>query len=163
VVLGDINGDNKRDVITSNIGTENVSVLLGNGVGGFGAAANYSMGVDPYGLAVADLNGDGRGDVVSANWSSNNLTVRLGQASEALGAAPSYSIDVAFGGPIAVSLGDLNGDSKPDVVTANYTGNNMTVLLGNGLGGLGAPVSFAMGSNPWSMALADFNGDTKLD
>jgi hypothetical protein len=160
VAMGDVNGDGRRDIVTSNIGNNTVSVLLGNGLGGFGAASTYPVGTAPYGVAVGDLNGDGFADVVTANYSSSDVVVRLGSASGVLGAPTSYPV---VGNPVAVALGDVNGDSKLDVVTANYAGNSMSVLSGDGLGGLGAPATAAMGTNPFSIALGDLNGDGRLD
>jgi hypothetical protein len=60
-------------------------------------------------------------------------------------------------------VGDFNGDSKLDVVTANNLGNNVSVLLGNGDGTFQAAVNSAVGTAPVSVAVGDFNSDGKLD
>jgi hypothetical protein len=64
-------------------------------------------------------------------------------------------------------VGDLNGDTKPDVVVANgligTDGGNLMLLFGNGDGTLQAPVSIATGISPMSVVLADLNHDQKLD
>jgi len=62
-----------------------------------------------------------------------------------------------------VAIGDLNGDGKPDLVTANYGSNTVSVLLGDGNGTFGAKSDFATGSNPYSVAIGDLNGDGKSD
>src|SRR6478735_5114964 len=65
--------------------------------------------------------------------------------------------------PRSVAITDLNGDGKPDLVTANGSSNNVSVLLGTGTGSFGAASNFAVGTNPFSVAIADVNGDGKPD
>ena len=43
----------------------------------------------------------------------------------------------------SVAVGDFNGDSKPDLAVANELSDNVSVLLGDGVGGFGPPVNFA--------------------
>src|SRR4051794_4942939 len=59
--------------------------------------------------------------------------------------------------PQSVAVGDFNGDGKQDLVTANYGGFNVSVLLGTGTGTFQAAVSYGTGSGPRSVAVADFN------
>jgi hypothetical protein len=65
--------------------------------------------------------------------------------------------------PDAVAVGDFRGDGHHDLVTANYYGDNVSVLLGNGDGTFQAPQSFDAGTQPVSVAVGDFNGDGQLD
>ena len=58
-----------------------------------------------------------------------------------------------------MAVADLNGDGVPDLVTANYDSNNVSVLLGNGNGTFQAAQPFAVGSGPSFVAIADLNGD----
>lgn len=68
-------------------------------------------------------------------------------------------------GPSGVSVGDFNGDTRLDIVVANYNYNNVGVLLGNGDGTFQPQVlfSFGIGSAPTSVTVADFNKDNRLD
>jgi uncharacterized protein (DUF2141 family) len=84
--------------------------------------------------------------------------------------AATASFTAATGSPVSVgtvafrsALGDVNGDGKLDLVTAGYTGNNLSVMLGNGDGTFGGAATISVGTNPESVALADVNVDGKLD
>ena len=65
--------------------------------------------------------------------------------------------------PRFVAAADFNRDGKPDLVTANYDGNNVSVLISNGNGTFQTGVSYSVGTKPTSIAVGDFNGDAKLD
>ncbi|HKB79291.1 MAG TPA: FG-GAP-like repeat-containing protein, partial [Thermoanaerobaculia bacterium] len=58
---------------------------------------------------------------------------------------------------------DVNRDGKPDVVTANYDGHSVSVLLGTGRGSFGARTDFALPAGSYSVALADVNRDGRED
>ena len=65
--------------------------------------------------------------------------------------------------PFSVAMGDLNGDGRPDLVTANRNSNTVSVLLGNGDGTFGAKLDYGTGVQPASVAIGDVNGDRKPD
>jgi hypothetical protein len=68
------------------------------------------------------------------------------------------------GSPSSVAAADLNGDGKPDLITANNSTNNVSVLLGNGDGTFRPPLDFGFvpGSSPRAVAVKDVNGDGQL-
>jgi hypothetical protein len=165
VVTADVNGDGKLDLITANQGTYDsatgtyvgggVSVLLGNGRGGFGAARNYAA-ASAVSLAVADCNGDGKLDMVTGSGS-----VLLGNGDGTFRTGPSYT-----GGLYSyVTAADLNGDGKLDLLTASYSvlNKNISVLLGNGDGTFRAGPTYATPTYLRAVTLGDFNGDGKPD
>ncbi len=65
--------------------------------------------------------------------------------------------------PVSVAVADFDGDTVPDLVTANNLSNDVSVLLGNGDGSFQAGVSFAAGVHPVSVAVADLDGDSVPD
>ena len=77
VVVADVNGDNKFDIIVANGGSSNVGVLLNKGNGSFTSQTTYATGTSPYSVAVADVNGDNKPDIVVANWGWNSVSVLL--------------------------------------------------------------------------------------
>ena len=88
------------------------------------------------------------------------------QATVGFKSAVSYPVGTA---PLAIAIGDFNGDGKPDLAVANAgnpgTGDdgNVSILLGNGDGTFQPELSVAAGTNPFSIAVGDFNGDGRLD
>src|SRR5207244_335105 len=95
VAIGDVNGDGKPDLAVANSNSNTLSVLLGDGTGGFGAATNFSVGGPaPFFVAVADLNRDGKLDIVTANESNNNVSVLLGDGAGSFGAATTLGAGV---------------------------------------------------------------------
>jgi hypothetical protein len=162
--IGDVNGDGKLDIVTCNNSDSTVSVLLGNGDGTFKSAVNYSTGANtnPECMRLADLNGDGRLDIVTANASSasNNISVLLNQGSGTFGAPATFATATH---PTSLAIGDLNGDGKQDIVTANYASNNVSVLFGKGDGTFQAAVNYSCGAEPETVVVADFNSDGHPD
>jgi len=65
--------------------------------------------------------------------------------------------------PWSAALGDLNGDHKLDLVTANRDDNTISVLLGQGHGTFATKVDSPVGDSPWEVILVDVNADARLD
>jgi len=174
VAVADLDGDNILDLVTANRNSNNVSVLLGNGDGTFQAPAFFAAGSAPASVIVADLDGDNVPDLATANRDGDNVSVLLGNGNgtfqapvfSAAGRAPvavavasinSYEIP---DGPDAGTLPDLPGDDFLDLVTANSGSDDVSMLLGNGDGSFQAPVDFAVGDAPISIATANLNHDS---
>ncbi|GAB1444662.1 hypothetical protein MASR2M41_02810 [Flammeovirgaceae bacterium] len=160
VTSADFDGDGKVDLAIANYSSNNVSVLMNNGAGGFVAAVNYTVGTNPTSVTSADFNGDGKADLAIANWSSNNVSVLMNNGTGGFVAAINYMVGTQ---PQSVTSADFNGDGKADLATANYGPDNVSVLMNNGTGGFATAVNYAVGSNPFSVTSADFNGDGKAD
>jgi hypothetical protein len=70
---------------------------------------------------------------------------------------------VTGSGPISLAMIDVNGDARPDLTTANFTGNNASVLLGNANGTFQAAANYSAGSAAFCVAYDDLNGDGRPD
>ena len=164
VAVGDLNGDGKPDLVAANHDADTVSVLLGTGTGSFGAKTDFATGAYPYALALADLDRDGKLDVAVTNQTANSVSVLLGTGTGSFGAKSDFATGSL---PLALALADLNGDGKLDLAVANDGANTVSILLNTTIlgasGAFGARTNFATGSYPLSVALADLNGDGKLD
>jgi hypothetical protein len=161
VAVGDFDGDGRLDLAVANNGSDDVSVLLGNGDGTFRPAVSYPVGDFPWSVAVGDFDGDGKLDLAVANAGSHTISVLLGKGHGKFKAAPDVSAGL---GPVFVAVDDVNGDGKPDLVVASlFSSTSIAVVLGNGDGTFQAPLNFAAGSGSRSVAVGDFNGDGKRD
>ena len=90
----------------------------------------------------------------------------LGVEALLAGSAPSFAAAKGYAAgpdPVSVAIGDLNGDGKPDVVTANAMPGTLSVLVNGGNASLGSKVDYESGSRPVSVAIGDLNGDGKAD
>lgn len=87
VSIGDINGDGAADLVTANMDSSNISVLLGNGNESFRAQTCYPGGTSAKFATVSDVNGDGISDIIAVNTGSKNLSFLAGNGSTASGLA----------------------------------------------------------------------------
>jgi hypothetical protein len=162
VTIGDFNRDGKIDLATSNFVSDNISVLLGDGTGGFSAASNFPAGDGPSSLVTGDFNADGTADLVIANNNSTDVSVLLGVGSGGFGAATSVTTGDF---PEAVTTGDFNRDGKTDIAVANRESDTASVLLNNcdavpcDGASFDAATNFATGTGPQSVTTGDFNLD----
>ncbi|MDZ8109037.1 MAG: FG-GAP-like repeat-containing protein [Nostoc sp. DedQUE12a] len=160
VTVGDFNKDGNLDLAVANSGSNNVSVLLGNGSGGFGAASNFGVANSPLSVIVGDFNKDGNSDLAVANSSSNNVSVLLGNGNGSFGAASNFAVEKT---PYSVTVGDFNKDGNSDLAVASIDSGDVSVLLGNGSGGFEAASNFDVGGASLSITVGDFNKDGNSD
>jgi len=160
VTVGDFNKDGNSDLAVANYSLDKVSVLLGDGSGGFGAATSFSVGSSPISVTVGDFNNDNNSDLAVANYGLDKVSLLLGDGNGGFGAATSFSVGKY---PYSVTVGDFNKDGNSDLAVANSGSNNISVLFGNGSGRFNIAASFIVGSNPYSVTVGDLNNDNNSD
>ncbi|MFM2060842.1 MAG: hypothetical protein RLZZ507_512 [Cyanobacteriota bacterium] len=173
VKIADINGDGNADLVVANSGSNNVSVLLGNGDGTFGDATNFTAGPGSRDAAVADFDGNGLLDIVTANETGNNISVLsrsvnlIGTAGDDIltGAAGDDTLtgsggnDTLFGG-----LGNdlLKGDTGADSLVGGAgddryevddPGDTVTEDVNGGIDLVTSSLSFILGENLENLTL----------
>lgn len=166
--LRDVNGDGRCDIVVPSYDRGVVTVLWGDGRGGFRAGPAIPAGPAPFTVDVGDLDGDGRLDLVFSNYSgqmsdpsADAITSLLGDGKGGFRAGPRLPTGR---GPFQVAAGDVNGDGKADAATADYGGSDLTLAFG-GPGGLAAThmVRVALPDRPERVLLVDLNGDGRAD
>jgi hypothetical protein len=171
VLTADLNGDGRPDLITTNLSSNNVSVLLGQpassnpqtGMAGdtdlFKEHVMYDVGVRPRTAALGDFNRDGRLDLAVANNQSDDLSILLGNGDGTFRKATTLP---AGRSPLAIAAGDLNHDGTDDLVVA-LRFDHLLVYLGRGDGTFEQPVNYDPGDTPTAILLTDLNGDGHPD
>lgn len=159
VVAGDFNKDGKPDIAVSVGSLNTINIFLGNGMGGFSSPITFSSGgVLPFLQEVADFNGDGNQDLLITNFTSATGLVFLGNG---LG---NFTAGLSIASAQRLRFADFNKDGNLDIFAGTDIGGGLRILLGDGTGGLLSTVNlpFTFG-NSFSLALADFNFDGRLD
>ena len=130
VAAVDVNGDNKPDIILANSGSNNVGVLFNTGSGTFTVQTTYPTGPNstPTSLVVVDVNGDSKPDIIVANYDTSNVGALFNTGNGTFSVQTTYPTGFSSN-PISVVVVDVNGDTKPDIVVANYGGNSVGVLF----------------------------------
>lgn len=160
IAIADFNRDGHLDIATANDSTGNLTILLGDGQGGFTVKTNYPIGTVPQGVAAGDFDGDGIPDLVATRgYGGQAIILRgLGDGNFAPATYQSLGITEAAG---TILVGDFNNDNKLDFIAAlNPIG--FSVSLGNGNGTFATANTKTFASDA-TIAIGDFNNDGKLD
>jgi hypothetical protein len=174
IAASDFDGDGKPDVVISNGGqSNNIQVLVNHstpGVLSFITKINDTLpnGDDPDVVAVGDMDGDGKPDIVVSTVLSPRLYVYLNTSTAG---------NISFAAPVifdqgnycqGMTVGDLNGDGKPEIVVANVADGNISVYLNNSTVGnlaFAARMNLTSSANdvPYAVVIADIDGDGMAD
>jgi hypothetical protein len=165
LTLADLNSDGHLDIVSTSAteSSRELTVLFGDGRGGFKTQKIAMQTPGPWYVAVADVNNDHNADMVMTHWSeSKKLSVLLGQEDGTFNEPNGSPFDLGHNA-WSIRVVDVNHDGHVDVIAA--AGYDIRLMLGNSQGGFrpapGSPLPSGKGA--WKMATADLNGDGKID
>lgn len=165
LAVGDLDGDTHTDVIATNPQASSASVFRGRADGTLAPAVQIDLGeAEPYSVAIADFDGDGIADAAIAD--NYNLAIHLlhGNGDGTFEIAMERA---AIGGAASFILvtHDMDVDGVLDLVVANRSSHDVSVLLGRGDGTFAEPLVSPTGDDtgPYALAIADFNLDAVPD
>lgn len=180
VLVADIDGDGRVDVLTLAQLASSMSqregrlqVRLQTAAGVFAPAQTYSVGLYPWTMALGDIDGDGAPDLLLADVGSNSSTagralwmLRQDTGNRGHFLAP-QRLMINQSSPYGVAIGDLNGDSVPDIVVTDSPVNAVgAIVLYQNAGSRGnflAPTLIALPGQATAVAIGDLNGDGRQD
>jgi FG-GAP-like repeat len=171
VALADFNGDGKVDIAVADYGHPSagddggVSILLGNGDGSFQAAVSSRAGKNPIAIAAADFDNDGKPDLLLTLFGdrpqngSGSVEILFGNGDGTFTRTVTFSAGTE---PFPLTVGDFNGEGKPDFAVTNFN-SGVYIFLGKGDGSFQQSGPIAAGDGPAAVAVGDFNGDGRMD
>jgi hypothetical protein len=175
VVIADLDGDGKPDLIIADSYAGEISIYQNISTNGLLTADSFAPRIDlpllpgsysnPYTVAVADLDGDGKLDIIALNADSKVISILRNISSPGIITTNSFAarVDLPAGNDMrGLAVQDLNGDGKPDIVTCNSGDNTISIFQNmSTIGNIAfAPrVDFAAGDGPQSVAIGDLDGD----
>jgi gliding motility-associated-like protein len=169
IAAGDIDGDGKPDIVTTDVNAFTVSVLKNTGsltTIVFASPVSFPTGFAPRAVVIRDLDGDGKPDLAVATETPNKVVVfRNTSTPGIISFAP--RVDLLSGTrPWGIAVGDLDGDGKPDIVNTNNGSLNASVFKNTSTPGtisFDPKIDLFVGDFPQKMTIGDLDGDGKLD
>lgn len=174
IIVSDLDGDGRQDIILINKNSNNISVFRNTSTPGnvsLSARSDVSTGINPYDLYAADFNGDGKPDIAVACNDTPNGVVSVIMNTGTQG-------NISFAGKVdffsspgtqCIKAGDMDGDGKPDIVVTNLNSDNFSIFRNTCVNGVidinsfAARVDFSTSENPYGVAIGDLDGDGKPD
>ncbi len=161
IAVLDANGDGAMDIVNTNSGSSNLTLMLNDGAGNFGAPIPFDGGGNgEWALAAADMDLDGILDLVVGARFGNTVHVLRSNGD----ATFTHIAQRPSGGQVwQLNAADLDGDRYPDIACANSLTDNAAILMNDGAGGLLPATTYS--SAPFAIAtdLGDLDRDGDLD
>ena len=172
VTIGDCNGDGKPDIAVASAVDGIVSVFVNSSTTGnlsFPTRTDLTApsGGFPISVVISDIDGDGMPDLACVNAVASTVSVFRNTGTPGGALSFATNVDFAVGNtPTQLVAGDLDGDGKPDIATTNSSDLTLSLLRNTTTG---SAISFSRApdvpqpNGPWSLVMADFDGDLKPD
>lgn len=164
VAAADLDGDKRLDLVVDSWGENRLTILFDQKPPG----TTIDVGIKPYiNVIAADLDGDGNIDLVMPNQGFRSVSIMWGDGKGHF-AGPQKLV----GGPtpFEIAVADVNGDGRPDILVANYSGHiediandGLTWLRNTGHRVFAKMPGEIRGAGVWRVAAGDLNGDGVSD
>jgi hypothetical protein len=160
LVTADFNGDGHIDIVTAQLGSEDLTVFLGRGEGSFDEGGRVAVGGGPVAMVAADFNADGRPDLALANRGQDEAVILYGVGSGSF--APPVRL-AADAGPTELVAGDFNADGRVDLAVGAVDSSEVLVFLAQPSGTFAPALGHPVANSIVSLAAGDFDSDGRLD
>lgn len=169
ICMADFDGDGKLDIATVNNTSNAVAVMRNTGSPGsvsFAPAVYYPVNGAPQYITAGDVDLDGKVDIAVANVTPGVISV-LKNTSSPGSISFTPKIDFTSGtDPKGVKIQDMDGDGRPEIISANYNGFTIAVLKNNsspGIVSFAAPLQLSTAARPTGLFITDLDGDGQSD
>jgi hypothetical protein len=166
LVVGDLDRDGDADVIVADQTARAIAVLLADGKGGFAAPVRIELAGQPYPPALGDVDGDGRLDLVVPLLDRQAIAILLGDGRGGFRNAAGSPVPTVHPRPYGIAIGDLDRDGTADVIVSQDDTDEISILLGDGRGGMRAAPSSPINAGRRigsRLAAVDVDHDGALD
>jgi hypothetical protein len=177
VAVADLNADGDLDLALALLGSSQAAVLLGDGTGGFGAAARYGVCdavflCSPVDVVAADIDGENGLDLVIANENEHMVTVLLndGDADATYGTELNFTVELEQDGgsplttePNGTAVADFDGDGHQDIAVVLKLRNRVGILLNDGTGNFSTMDTVEVGEDPVDVEAGLLDADSNVD
>lgn len=176
ICLGDFDEDGNLDLAVTKVNVNNLAILRGNGLGGFGPPADrFLLNGSPESVTAVHIDADTHLDLVFADRGTGSAGVLLGNGDGTFGGLARFPVAApddpfpGFSEPLSVAVGDFNADQAVDLAVTFRVRDPVAVLLGDGSGNFGVPIivpladPLALEVDPTRVVAADLDDDGALD
>ncbi len=171
VIVEDMNGDGKPEIIVANFVSSSFSILTNtttNGNLSFNSRIDFPTSSSPLSMKIGDINLDGKPDITFSLMDGTMSIFRNTSSNNSINFNPSvnFQIGSVLSFSSSITMGDINGDRKPDLAISNKGTDKVSILINNSsVDNISFESSFDLTteSQPSSVSIGDMNGDGRPD